>query len=138
MSGLTSATPIRLYAAFLNSTFSSTGRPAVTFTDDEELAKLPMYYVMDPDKTMPETMAPYMLSPVEVALHLDDSAARHLSPTGEMHALQIVRESISNAMRHGRPRSVAARTGRGPRVFAHAAVARNHAGDVQLECVCLR
>jgi signal transduction histidine kinase len=41
------------------------------------------------------------LSPVEVALHLDDSAARHLSPTGEMHALQIVRESISNAMRHG-------------------------------------
>ena len=33
----------------------------------EELAKLPMYYVMDLDKTMPETVAPYMPSPVEVA-----------------------------------------------------------------------
>ena len=33
----------------------------------EELAKLPMYYVMDLDKTMPATVAPYMPSPVEVA-----------------------------------------------------------------------
>ena len=33
----------------------------------EELAKLPMYYVMDLDKTMPETVAPYMPSRVEVA-----------------------------------------------------------------------
>ncbi len=41
------------------------------------------------------------LSPVEVRLQLDAAADRHLSLTGEMHALQIVRESISNAMRHG-------------------------------------
>ena len=38
--GLTSATPIRLYAAFLNSTFCSTGRPAMTFTDDEARASI--------------------------------------------------------------------------------------------------
>lgn len=41
------------------------------------------------------------LSPVEVSLHLDESVARHLSLNTEMHALQIVRETISNAMRHG-------------------------------------
>jgi signal transduction histidine kinase len=41
------------------------------------------------------------LSPVEVVLNLDESAARHFSTTTEMHTLQIVRESISNAMRHG-------------------------------------
>ena len=33
----------------------------------EELAKLPRYYVMDLDKTMPETVAPYMPSPAEIA-----------------------------------------------------------------------
>jgi pimeloyl-ACP methyl ester carboxylesterase len=32
----------------------------------EELAKLPMYYVMDLEKTMPETVAPYMPSPAEI------------------------------------------------------------------------
>ncbi len=41
------------------------------------------------------------LSPVEVVLNLDESAARHFSTTSEMHTLQVVRESISNAMRHG-------------------------------------
>jgi pimeloyl-ACP methyl ester carboxylesterase len=32
----------------------------------EELAKLPRYYVMDLDKTMPETVAPYTPSPAEI------------------------------------------------------------------------
>ena len=33
----------------------------------DELAKLPTYYVMERDKTMPETVAPFMPSPPEIA-----------------------------------------------------------------------
>ncbi len=33
----------------------------------DELAKLPTYYVMDRDKTMPETVAPFMPTPAEIA-----------------------------------------------------------------------
>ena len=44
--GLTSATPIRLYAAFLNSTFSSTRSPAMTFTDDEARASIGVWRII--------------------------------------------------------------------------------------------
>lgn len=41
------------------------------------------------------------LWPVEIAVELDHGVAMNLSPAFEVHALQIVRESISNALRHG-------------------------------------
>ncbi|MBI2518721.1 MAG: hypothetical protein HYV95_17740 [Opitutae bacterium] len=41
------------------------------------------------------------LWPVEIAVQLDHGAAMNLSAAFEVHALQIVRESISNALRHG-------------------------------------
>jgi signal transduction histidine kinase len=41
------------------------------------------------------------LWPVEIAVQLDQGAATNLSAAFEVHALQIVRESISNALRHG-------------------------------------
>jgi len=41
------------------------------------------------------------LWPVEIVVQLDDEAAAHLSAAHELHALQIVRECISNALRHG-------------------------------------
>jgi pimeloyl-ACP methyl ester carboxylesterase len=40
---------------------------ALTSGSAEEFAKLPTYYVLDLDKTMPETVAPYMPSPHEIA-----------------------------------------------------------------------
>jgi signal transduction histidine kinase len=42
------------------------------------------------------------LWPVDFALELDDAAAARLTNLVELHALQIVRESVSNALRHGR------------------------------------
>lgn len=41
------------------------------------------------------------LWPVEITVHLDQSVAMNLTAAFEVHALQIVRESISNALRHG-------------------------------------
>lgn len=42
------------------------------------------------------------LWPVDFALELDDAAAAQLNNGAQLHALQIVRESVSNALRHGR------------------------------------
>lgn len=41
------------------------------------------------------------LSPAQILLQIDPDAATRLSDGQEVHALQIVRESISNALRHG-------------------------------------
>jgi signal transduction histidine kinase len=41
------------------------------------------------------------LWPVEITLRIDDAAAASLGDAREVHALQIVRECISNALRHG-------------------------------------
>jgi signal transduction histidine kinase len=41
------------------------------------------------------------LWPVHIALQMDTGLARRLSARQEVHALQIVRECISNALRHG-------------------------------------
>ncbi len=42
------------------------------------------------------------LHPIHIALDLNPQAAARLSPQEEVHALQIVREGVSNALRHGR------------------------------------
>ncbi|HTL68419.1 MAG TPA: CHASE4 domain-containing protein [Lacunisphaera sp.] len=50
-----------------------------------------------------QTLATTMeaLHPVRLELRIDPAAASRLSPRDQLHALQIVRESISNAVRHG-------------------------------------
>jgi len=48
------------------------------------------------------TLTMHELWPVDFALELDDAAAARLTSVAEVHALQIVRESVSNALRHGR------------------------------------
>jgi len=63
----------------------------------EELSKLPTYYVMDLDKTMPETVAPVMPSPAEIAANqwLPDSElavyAAEYARTGFQGGLQWYR-----------------------------------------------
>lgn len=42
------------------------------------------------------------LQPVHFDLEIHEAAARWLNQNEELHALQIVRESVSNALRHGR------------------------------------
>ena len=49
----------------------------------------------------------HQLWPVEFALDLDDAEAAKLSGVVEVHALQIVRECVSNALRHGQATKVA-------------------------------
>jgi signal transduction histidine kinase len=46
------------------------------------------------------------LWPVKVEVRLDESAGRALTAAQEVHALQIARECISNAMRHGAARQI--------------------------------
>lgn len=46
------------------------------------------------------------LWPVQITLQLDPAAARRLSANQEVHALQIVRECISNALRHGEAQAI--------------------------------
>ncbi|HVT71831.1 MAG TPA: CHASE4 domain-containing protein [Lacunisphaera sp.] len=50
-----------------------------------------------------QTLATTMeaLHPVRIELRLDPAAASRLAPRDQLHALQIVRESISNSVRHG-------------------------------------
>jgi len=66
----------------------------------EELAKLPRYYLMDLDNTMPETVAPYMPSPAEVCschwLTEDDLDvyATEYERTGFQGALQWYRVQV--------------------------------------------
>lgn len=46
------------------------------------------------------------LWPVRITLELDPRLARQLNATQQVHSLQIVRESISNALRHGEAKAV--------------------------------
>lgn len=46
------------------------------------------------------------LWPVRISLKIDAPTARRLNASQEVHALQIVRECISNALRHGEAREV--------------------------------
>jgi signal transduction histidine kinase len=46
------------------------------------------------------------LWPVSITLEIDSQIARQLNASQEVHSLQIVRESISNALRHGEAKQV--------------------------------
>jgi signal transduction histidine kinase len=43
----------------------------------------------------------HALSPVEIEVHIDETVATRLTPVLEVQSLQIVRECLSNALRHG-------------------------------------
>ncbi len=49
------------------------------------------------------------LHPIRIALDLNPQAAARLSPQEEIHALQIVREGVSNALRHSGATKIALR-----------------------------
>ena len=46
------------------------------------------------------------LWPVTISLEIDSQIARRMNASQEVHSLQIVRESISNALRHGKAQQV--------------------------------
>jgi signal transduction histidine kinase len=46
------------------------------------------------------------LWPVHISLEIDPLVANRLNASQEVHALQIVRECISNALRHGEAREI--------------------------------
>ncbi len=66
---------------------------------------------LEPEATQPtpnfaqalQTLATTLqsLHPIHIELNLDPQVAVRLSPQEEVHALQIVREGVSNALRHG-------------------------------------
>jgi len=58
---------LRAYYHCKSADFTANRPHPVTAPTAEELAKLPAYYVMDLDKTMPETVAPFMPSAEEIA-----------------------------------------------------------------------
>jgi hypothetical protein len=60
---------LRAYYHCRSADFTANHPHPLAYSTAEELAKLPMYYVMDLDKTMPETVAPYMPSPAEITAH---------------------------------------------------------------------
>ena len=61
---------LRAYYHCKSADFTANHPHPLAYSTAEELAKLlPMYYVMDLDKTMPETVAPYMPSPAEITAH---------------------------------------------------------------------
>lgn len=68
------------------------------------------------------------LWPVEFTLELDDTAAAQLTNVVEIHALQIVRECLSNALRHGRASRIAIRLSSGENGGALLAVIDNGRG----------
>ena len=96
------------------------------------------------------------LWPVTITLEIDSLVARQLNATQEVHSLQIVRESISNALRHGEAKQVhialrsrtgggclsvrddglgfdpGQRTGRGSGLLNLASRAREMSGSLQL------
>jgi pimeloyl-ACP methyl ester carboxylesterase len=74
----------------------------------EELAQIPTYYVMDRDKGMAETVAPFMPSPTEIA------ACKWLTePEVEVYATEYARTEFTGALqgyrvrRGGDPKSIA-------------------------------
>ncbi len=54
------------------------------------------------------------LHPVKIRLELDAEATGRLAPGQEVHLLQVTREAVSNALRHGRASEVVLALRRGP------------------------
>ncbi|WP_415911037.1 sensor histidine kinase [Oleiharenicola sp. Vm1] len=94
--------------------FGAEGRIRHCMTNLNETIRTVRSYISDLEPEPPEkrqrftdavralTATMHELWPVEFTLELDDAVAAQLTNVVEIHALQIVRESLSNALRHGR------------------------------------
>lgn len=94
--------------------FGAEGRIKHCMTNLNETIRTVRSYISDLEPEPPEkrqrftdavralTATMHELWPVEFTLELDDEVAAQLTNVVEIHALQIVRESLSNALRHGR------------------------------------
>ncbi|MBX3736785.1 MAG: hypothetical protein KF715_08860 [Candidatus Didemnitutus sp.] len=94
--------------------FGAEGRIKHCMTNLNETIRTVRSYISDLEPEPPEkrqrftdavralTATMHELWPVEFTLELDDAVATQLTNVVEIHALQIVRESLSNALRHGR------------------------------------
>ncbi|MBI2514095.1 MAG: hypothetical protein HYV96_19150 [Opitutae bacterium] len=94
--------------------FGAEGRIKHCMTNLNETIRTVRSYISDLEPEPPEkrqrftdavralTATMHELWPVEFTLELDDDVAAQLTNVVEIHALQIVRESLSNALRHGR------------------------------------
>lgn len=94
--------------------FGVEGRIKSCMTNLNETIRTVRSYISDLEPEPPEkrqrftdavralTATMHELWPVEFTLELDDDVAAQLTNVVEIHALQIVRESLSNALRHGR------------------------------------
>ncbi|HLP26203.1 MAG TPA: sensor histidine kinase [Acidobacteriota bacterium] len=74
------------------------------------------------------TATMHELWPVEFTLALNDTAAAQLTNVVEIHALQIVRECLSNALRHGRASRIAIQLSPGEKAGALLEVTDNGRG----------
>jgi signal transduction histidine kinase len=94
--------------------FGAEGRIKSCMANLNETIRTVRSYISDLEPEPPEkrqrfadavralTATMHELWPVEFTLELDDAAAATLTNVVEIHALQIVRECLSNALRHGR------------------------------------
>lgn len=94
--------------------FGAEGRIKSCMTNLNDTIRTVRSYISDLEPEPPEkrqrftdavralTATMHELWPVEFTLELSDTAARELTSVMEIHALQIVRECLSNALRHGR------------------------------------
>jgi signal transduction histidine kinase len=101
--------------------FGAEGRIQSCMTNLNETIRTVRSYISDLEPEPPEkrqrfadavralTATMHELWPVEFTLELDDGAAATLTAVVEIHALQIVRECLSNALRHGRASRIAIR-----------------------------
>lgn len=101
--------------------FGAEGRIKSCMTNLNDTIRTVRSYISDLEPEPPEkrqrftdavralTATMHELWPVEFTLELDDTAARELTNVVEIHALQIVRECLSNALRHGRASRIAIR-----------------------------
>lgn len=105
--------------------FGAEGRIKHCMTNLNETIRTVRSYISDLEPEPPEkrqrftdavralTATMHELWPVEFTLELDDDAAAQLTNVVEIHALQIVRETLSNALRHGRASLISIRLTRG-------------------------
>lgn len=101
--------------------FGAEGRIKSCMTNLNDTIRTVRSYISDLEPEPPEkrqrfadavralTGTMHELWPVEFTLELDETAAAQLTNVVEIHALQIVRECLSNALRHGRASRIAIR-----------------------------
>lgn len=149
------ATADRRLAA-CQSALNDTIRDVRTFINGLETETAPMRPFRHTLDTLIATMQ--SIQPGNITLTLDENLARRISPAQEVQILQLLRESISNALRHAAPSSIhlslqiedgdlavlsvtddgggfdpAARTGRGHGLVNLGIRAREIGGSLQIE-----